>query len=161
MAQVQIILKEKIANLGAEADIVPVKAGYARNFLIPQGKALEATKGNLRHVAQLKAKRAEREGREVADAQALAARLKKITIKLELATSQAGKAFGSITNMDIAKALEDQKIVVDRHAIQLDKPIKGTGKFDVPVRLHADVEAIIKVTVTAANAPEEAVEVAE
>ncbi len=161
MAQVQIILKEKIANLGAEADIVPVKAGYARNYLIPSGKAYEATKGNLRQVAQLKAKRAEREGKELTEAQALAGKIKKLNLKLELSTNQAGKAFGAITNMDIAKALEEQKIVVDRHAIQLDKPIKGTGKFEVPVRLHSEVEAIVKVTVAAANAPEEGEEAAE
>ncbi|MBP7948024.1 MAG: 50S ribosomal protein L9 [Verrucomicrobiales bacterium] len=160
MAQVQVILKEKIAALGAEADIVSVKAGYARNFLVPQGKAFEATQGNLRHVANLKAKRAEREGRELADAHNLAGKIRKLNLKLELSTSQAGKAFGSITNMDIARALEEQKITVDRHAIQLDKPIKGTGKFEVPVRIHPDVEAIIRVTVNAAATADE-VEVAD
>lgn len=149
MATVQVILKEKIANLGAEADVVSVKAGYARNFLIPQAKAYEATKGNLLQVKNLKAKRAEREAKEIGEAQAVATKIKKLNLKLELATSQAGKSFGAITNMDIAKALEEQKITVDRHAIQLDKPIKGTGKFEVPIRLHAEVEVTLRLVVTA------------
>jgi large subunit ribosomal protein L9 len=151
MAHVQVILKEKIATLGAEADIVPVRAGYARNFLIPKGKAFEATSGNLRHVEHLKAKRAEREGKELADAQALASRMKKLNIRLQLSTNQAGKAFGAITNMDIANALAEHKIEIDRHQIQLEKPIKSTGKFEVPVRLHPEVEATLRVTVNAAE----------
>lgn len=148
MATVQVILKEKIANLGAEADVVSVKAGYARNFLIPHAKAYEATKGNLLQVKNLKAKRAEREAKEIGEAQAVAAKIKKLNLKLELATSQAGKAFGAITNMDIAKALEAQKITIDRHSIELDKPIKGTGKFEVPIRLHSEVEVTLRLTVT-------------
>jgi large subunit ribosomal protein L9 len=151
MATVQVILKEKITKLGAEADVVSVKAGYARNFLIPHGKAYEATKGNLLQVKNLKAKRAEREAKEISEAQTTAGKIKKLNLKLELATSQAGKAFGAITNMDIAKALEEQKIIIDRHCIELDKPIKGTGKFDIQVRLHADVEATLHLTVTAAG----------
>ncbi len=152
MATVQVILKEKVNSLGAEADVVSVRAGYARNFLVPQGKAYEATKGNLLQVKNLKAKRAEREAKEISEAQATAAKIKKLNLKLELATSQAGKAFGAITNMDIAKALEEQKIIIDRHAIELEKPIKGTGKFDVTIRLHADVETTLRLTVTAAGA---------
>jgi large subunit ribosomal protein L9 len=155
MPNVQVILKEKIANLGAEADIVPVKAGYARNFLVPQGKALEATPANLRYVEKLKSKRAERETKEMAEAQVIASKIKKLNLKLELATGQGGKAFGAITNMDIAKALEEQKITVDRHAIALEKPIKSTGKYEVQIRLHSEVEATLKLTVTAAGATEE------
>jgi large subunit ribosomal protein L9 len=155
MATVQVILKEKIANLGAEADTVTVRAGYARNFLVPHGKAYEATAGNLRHVKKLKEQRAVREAAERTEAQALAAKIKKQSIKLELATGSSGKAFGAITNMDIAKALEANGISVDRHSIQLDKPIKGTGKFDVVVKVYTDVEAVIKLTVTAAGGVEE------
>lgn len=151
MATVQVILKEKIASLGAEADVVSVKAGYARNFLIPQAKAYEATKGNLLQVKNLKAKRAEREAKELSEAQTVATKLKKLNLKLELSTGQGGKAFGAITTSDIAKALEEQKITVDRHAITLDKPIKSTGKYDVPVRLHAELEVNLRLTVTAAG----------
>ena len=159
MATVQVILKEKIAHLGAESDVVSVKAGYARNFLIPQAKAYEATKGNLLQVKNLKAKRAEREAKEASEAQTVAAKIKKLNLKLELSTSQAGKSFGAITTMDIAKALAAQSITVDRHSIQLEKPIKNTGKFEVPIRLHTEVEATLKLTVTASGeAAEEEVE---
>ena len=151
MATVQVILKEKIANLGAEADVVSVRAGYARNFLIPRAKAYEATKGNLLQTKNLKAKRAEREAKEATEAQAIASRIKKLNIKLELTTSQAGKSFGAITTMDIAKALAEQNITVDRHSIHLEKPIKNTGKFEVPIRLHTDVEATLRLTVTASG----------
>jgi large subunit ribosomal protein L9 len=154
MATVQVILKEKVSSLGAEADVVSVRAGYARNFLIPHGKAYEATKGNLLQVKNLKSKRAEREAKELSEAQTVAGKIKKLTLKLELATSQAGKAFGAITTMDIAKALEAQGITIDRHAIALEKPIKGTGKFDVAVRLHPDVDVTLRVTVTAAGGAE-------
>lgn len=158
MATVQVILKEKIKNLGSEADVVKVRRGFARNFLVPQGKAYEATKGNLRHVENLKKVRAEREAAELAEAQKTAGKLKKLKLKLTLATGQGGKAFGSITTMDIAKAvLEESGIEIDRHHIQLDKPIKSTGTFEVPVKLHSEIECFLKLTV----ATEEAAEGAE
>jgi large subunit ribosomal protein L9 len=162
MPTIEVILKEPIQGLGAEADVVHVKAGFARNFLVPRGKAIEATKGNRRHINALKARRAEREGKELAEAEALAAKLKKITLKLTLKTGADGKAFGSITTMDLAKALEDQGpkgLAIDRHAIQLEKPIKQTGKFDIPVKVHPQVTATFKLNVAAESAeglPEEA-----
>jgi large subunit ribosomal protein L9 len=157
MATTQVILKEKIQNLGAEADVVKVRRGFARNFLVPSGKAYEATKGNLRQIENLKKVRAEREAAEIAEAQKIAAKLKKLKVKLTLATGQAGKAFGSITTIDIAKAVKDSSgIDLDRHAIQLDKPIKGTGTFDVSVKLHSEIEATLKVTVVAEGADSEA-----
>ena len=105
MPTTQVILKEKIKGLGAEADVVKVKRGFARNFLLPQGKAYEATKGNLRYTERLKAVRAEREAKETLEAEKLAAKLKKLKLKLTLSTGQGGKAFGSITTIDIAKAI--------------------------------------------------------
>jgi large subunit ribosomal protein L9 len=157
MANVQVILKEKIAKLGAEADIVAVKAGYARNYLIPQGKAYEATAGNLRQIKNLKARRSERETAEKVEAQNSAARLRKQTLKLELATGQGGKAFGAITAADIATAIAEQvKITVDRHQIELEKPIKTTGKHEVTIRLHAEVEAVMKISVATPDAPADA-----
>ena len=155
MATVQVILREKIKNLGSEADIVSVKAGYARNFLVPHGKAFEATPGNTRHLNNLKARRNEREAGERAEAQSVAARLRKLTLNLELATGGQGKAFGAITASDLAAALQEQaKVTVDRHAIALEKPIKTTGKHEVSVRLHTDVEVTIKIAVKAAGAAE-------
>ncbi len=154
MANVQVILKEKIASLGAEADIVSVKAGYARNFLLPQGKAYAATAGNMRQLTTLKNRRAEREAAEKAEAQNVAARLRKATLKLELAVGQGGKAFGAITAADIAAAIAEQlKVTVDRHAIDLEKPIKTTGKHDITVRVHPDVEAVVKLNISTPDAP--------
>ncbi len=149
MAHAQVILKEKIEGLGAEADVVKVRAGYARNFLIPQGKAYEATRGNLRHVEALKAARAQREAEELQGFQETATKLSKLKLSFTLSTGQGGKAFGSVTNMDIHKDLEAQGISIDRHAIELEKPIKKSGKFDVAVRLHPQVVANLVVTVEA------------
>jgi large subunit ribosomal protein L9 len=150
MATTQVILKEKIAGLGAEADVVPVKRGFARNFLVPQGKALEATRSNLRHVEQLKAIRAKREAGELAEAEKTAGKIKRLKLKLTLSTGANGKAFGSITTIDIAKAIEEQaNVTVDRHSIQLDKPIKTTGKHEVNIKLHGDVTCFVKITVVA------------
>ncbi|MEO7100563.1 MAG: 50S ribosomal protein L9 [Luteolibacter sp.] len=155
MANAQVILKEKIAGLGAEADVVKVRAGYARNFLIPQGKAFEASKSNLRHVEALKVSRAAREAEELVAFQELATKISKIKPKFTLSTGQGGKAFGSVTNMDIHKELEAAGIVIDRHAIELDKPIKKSGKSEVSVRLHPQVVATLTISVDAGDTKEE------
>lgn len=156
MPTVDIILKEKIANLGAEGDVVKVKGGFARNFLIPQGKAYAANKGNLRQLDTLKKARAERESKEIEEAEKIATKLKRLKLKLTLATGQAGKAFGSITTIDIQKAVAESaaKVELDRHQIDLEKPIKSTGTFEVPVKLHAQVNCFLKITVTAADGEE-------
>ena len=152
MANVEVILKEKIKGLGAEADVVAVKRGFARNFLLPQGKAYEATKGNLRHTEHLKAIRAEREAKELAEAEKIASKLRKARIKMTIATGQTGKAFGSITTMDISKAVTEQTgVEIDRHQLHLDRPIKHTGSFEVPLKLHADISVDIKLIVGAAG----------
>lgn len=163
MANVQVILKEKIQGLGSEADVVHVKRGFARNFLVPQGKAYDATPGNLRHLNHLKAIRAEREAKELQEAEKIASKLKKLKLKLTIQTGQGGKAFGSITTIDIAKAVAESnaKVELDRHQIQLEKPIKGTGTFEVPVKLHSEVSCFLKVTVTAADGEGTAEEAAE
>lgn len=151
MPTVEVILKEQIKGLGAEADIVKVRAGYARNFLVPQGKALEASRANKTRLKVLQARRAERESKELAEAEAIAAKLKKVTLRLTLKTGADGKAFGSVTAHDLAAALAEQGpkgLELERHAIQLEKAIKQTGKFDVPVRLHAQVTTNIKVVVS-------------
>jgi large subunit ribosomal protein L9 len=155
MATTQVILKEKIKNLGAEGDVVKVRAGFARNFLLPQSKAFEATASNLRRKESLSKVRLEREAKELDEAGKVAARLKKLKLKLTLLTGQGGKAFGSISTTDIIKAVEDSaKITLEKHQVELEKPIKTTGTFEVPVKLHAEVECFLKLTVTAADAPE-------
>lgn len=152
MATLDVILKEKIEGLGAEADVVKVKRGYARNFLLPQGRAYEATKGNLRHIQQLQEIRAKREAEERADAENAATKLKKLRLSTELSIGQGGKAFGSVTTQNIADLIaEKSKLTIDRHQLVLDKPIKTTGSFDIPVKLHPDVDASVTVRVIAAE----------
>jgi len=155
MANAQVILKEKIEGLGAEADVVKVRAGYARNYLVPQGKAYEATKANLRHVEALKTERARREAEEIALAEELATKIGKLKPSFTLSTGQGGKAFGSVTNMDIHKELEAAGISIDRHSIQLDKPIKKSGKTAVEIKLNAQVTATLTITVDAGDVTEE------
>lgn len=156
MANAQVILKEKIEGLGAEADVVKVRAGYARNFLIPQDKAYEANRSNLRHVEALKTSRARREAEELVVFQEIAAKLSKLKPKFTLSTGQGGKAFGSVTSMDIHKELEAAGIVIDRHAIELEKPVKKSGKTEVSVRLHPQVIATLIITVDSGDVEQDA-----
>lgn len=149
MATTEIILREKVENVGSEADVVTVKAGFARNYLIPQGKAYEATKGNLRHLEALAASRVKREADELASATTVSNRINKARPKFKLEIGQGGKAFGSVTSMDIHQKLLDAGITIDRHAIKLDKPIKTTGRTDVEIRLLANVTATLRVMVEA------------
>jgi large subunit ribosomal protein L9 len=128
MATTEVILTEKIASLGAEADIVKVRRGYARNFLVPQGKALEVNAGSLKRINKLK-------------------------ISIELETGETGKAFGSVTAADLAERLKKELGAdVDRHRIHLERPIKETGEHEVVIKLHHDVTAKLTVNVKAKGA---------
>ena len=147
MAVTEVILKEKVDGVGAEADIVKVKAGFARNFLIPKGIANEATEHNVQHIEGLKAARAEREAAELAEFKEIAAKLNGTDVKLDLEIGENDKAFGAITNIDIHKALEAKGFNIDRHAIVLEKPIKKTTDTEVEVKLHSEVAATITVKV--------------
>jgi large subunit ribosomal protein L9 len=150
MAITEVILTEKITSLGAEADIVKVRPGYARNFLIPQGKALEVTPSTLRRINLLKTKRAQREAQELNDAEELARRINKLKVSFELETGETGKAFGSVTASDIAEKLKSElggKTEIDRHRIQLERPIKESGTHEIAIKLHADVVAKFSLTV--------------
>lgn len=154
MATAKVILKEKIDGLGVEADVVKVRAGYARNYLVPQGKAYEANRSNLRHVEALKTSRARREGEELNLAQELATKISKLKPKFTLSTGQGGKAFGSVTNMDIHKELEAAGISIDRHAIELEKPVKKSGATEVAIRLHPQVTTTLTIMVEAGEGAE-------
>ena len=149
----EVILTENIPGLGAEADIVKVKRGFARNFLLPTGKAYEVTPVTLRRINQLKAKRAERESKERNEADELARKIHKLNLTMHLQTGATGKAFGSITVKDIEDALKKElpNAAIERHAIQLERPIKETGLHEIPVKLHADVTATLKVTIKSAS----------
>ena len=153
MSQIEVILKQKVENLGSEADVIKVKRGYALNYLIPGGKDYEATKGNLIHIEALKKARALREANDIESATKLANRLNKQRLKFELATGQGGKAFGSVTSKDIQDSMAetDRQIRdIDRKQIMLKKPIKRTGDFEVEVKIHQDINATLKIKVSAA-----------
>ncbi len=161
MATTQVLLTENIPGLGAEADVVKVKAGYARNFLIPQGKGYEVTPVTLRKINALKAKRAEREARELNEAEELARKINKLKTTMVLETGERGKAFGSITAKDLADKLTAELggIEIDRHKFVLDRPIKDTGPHEITIKLHHDVTATFNVNVkpsVEAQAPAEA-----
>lgn len=152
MSNVEVILKEHVEGLGAEADVVKVKAGYARNFLIPQNIAAVADSASKRQIEQLKAKRAEREAAELNAAQELSSALKKVTLTFQLESAADQKVFGSVTNSDIAARLESMGHVVDRHKIDLATPLKALGDHDVKIHAGAGITATIKVTLAAAAA---------
>ena len=163
MSNVQVILREKIDGLGCEADVVAVRRGFASNFLIPTGKAFEATKANLRHLKHLQELRGKREAEELAAAEVTATKLRKLKLTLYLSIGGTNKAFGSITNSDIVQGIKEKtKLDIDRHDIKLDKPIKGTGEFEIPVRIHPQVEVILPLKVKAEDErPEKAGESSE
>jgi large subunit ribosomal protein L9 len=162
MAVTQIILKENIPGLGAEADVVKVRKGFARNLLIPSGKAYEVTPSNLKRLNQLKAKRAEREARELNEAEEFARKIAKLKLEFTLETGETGKAFGSVTSKDIEDKLQAEfGITIDRHKIDLERPIKETGEKEIPIKLHHDVSAILKLEVKSFTPPPPAVEANE
>src|SRR5437660_7220782 len=132
MPLTEIILTENVPGLGAEADLVKVRRGYARNYLLPHGKAHEVTPASLRQLDTLKAKRAEREAREMNEAEEMARRINKSRLIFTLETGETGKAFGSITAQDIMKRLKNEiGFEIDRHRIVLEHPIKNTGEHEV------------------------------
>lgn len=145
----EVILKEAVEGLGNIGDIVKVKPGYARNYLVPQGLATEANSRNVRELEHQK-RMLERKLQKVSqDALALKARIEAVTCAFAQRAGEEGKLFGSVTSMDIEKKLSDAGIEIDRKKIQLAEPIKNIGEFEVPVRLSAGVVAQIKVNVAA------------
>ncbi|NUO38934.1 MAG: 50S ribosomal protein L9 [Gemmatimonadaceae bacterium] len=143
----EIILRQAIENLGHPGDVVTVKNGYARNFLLPRGFAYEATPGNLKRIAAERGRleAAENERRETASE--LAKRLEEVQLTFSARVGEEGKLFGSVTSADIAEQLAAQGFTVERRLIDLHEPIKALGVYRVPVRLHADVKPEIRVWV--------------
>ena len=142
MPSTDIILTDNIPGLGAEADVVKVRRGYARNFLLPQGKAYDVTKRSLRQLDNLKAKRAQREAAELNEAEELGRRIGKLKVVFTLETGETGKAFGSVTAQDLVKRLKNELgNEIDRHRIVLEHPLKTTGEHEVSIQLHHDVTA--------------------
>ena len=143
----KVILRSDMDHLGKAGDLVNVKAGYARNFLIPQAIAMEATTKNVRvleHQQRLIADRLRKERQEM---DAFAHRINETSITIPMRVGEEGKLFGSVTNKDVAEALSREGILLDKRKIQLDDPIREVGEFSVPISLHHDLTAHLKLYV--------------
>jgi len=152
MPSTEIILTENVPGLGAEADVVKVRRGYARNYLLPHGKAYEVTPATMRELDNLKKKRAEREASELNEAEDISRRIGKAKLIFTLETGGTGKAFGSITAQDIMSRLKNEVgVEIDRHKIVLERPIKDTGEHEVTIKLHHDVTAQLNFLVKASE----------
>ena len=143
----EIILRQAVENLGQPGDVVKVKSGYARNYLLPHGLAYEATPGNLKRIQQERDRleAAENERRDAASG--LAAKLEQVSLTFSARVGEEGKLFGSVTATDIAQQLEAQGFHIEKRQIDLHEPIKALGVYKVPLRLHADVKPEIRVWV--------------
>ncbi len=145
----KVILKEDVKNLGRMGDMVNVKTGYARNYLFPQGLAIEASEKNVRQVEALKKQLALRAIKQKEDALLAAGRLNEMALTFKAKAGEEGKLFGSVTAMDIEEAIKAQGVAVDRKKIVLDEPIKRLGEYTVNIKLYHDVTAAVKVVVEA------------
>ncbi|MDI6727558.1 MAG: 50S ribosomal protein L9 [Thermodesulfovibrionales bacterium] len=143
----QIILKENVKDLGHIGDVVNVKDGYARNFLIPKGLAVEANPKNIKALEHEKRKIHELAKKVKASAEELAARISGTSVTIKAKTGEEDKLFGSVTAMDIADALKKEGIDIDKKKIVLDEPIKRLGSYTVNVKIHSDVTAQLNVQV--------------
>jgi large subunit ribosomal protein L9 len=146
----QIILREDVANLGKAGEVVSVRDGYGRNFLIPYGKAVLASAKNIRELDHQRRVIAAHQAKVRASAEAVAAKLSGLQLTVSRKVGEQDKLYGSVTNKDIAEELASKfGVSIDRHTIQLDEPIKALGTFSVAVKLHSDVAAQVAVTVVA------------
>jgi large subunit ribosomal protein L9 len=143
----EIILRQAVENLGHPGDVVTVKNGYARNFLLPRGFAYEATPGNLKRIAAERGRLVAAENDRRDSASELAKRLEEVQLTFSARVGEEGKLFGSVTSADIAEQLAAQGFTIERRLIDLHEPIKALGVYRVPVRLHADVKPEIRVWV--------------
>ena len=143
----EIILRQAVENLGKPGDVVKVKSGYARNYLLPHGLAYEATPGNLKRIQQERDRLEAAENERRGTAQGLAEKLEQVSLTFSARVGEEGKLFGSVTASDIAAQLEAQGFHIEKRQIALHDPIKALGVYRVPVRLHADVKPEVRVWV--------------
>ena len=146
----KLILKENIEHLGQIGDIVKVAPGYARNYLLPKGLAIEATEKNAKALDHAKRQLAYKKNKALESSRNLVAKLEAITVSLTHKAGEEGKLFGSVTTMEIAEFLKAQGFEIDRKKIVLAEPIKQLGEYKLAVKVHPEVPATIKVVVTAA-----------
>jgi large subunit ribosomal protein L9 len=148
MSQTKVLLREDVDNLGARGEIVRVKAGYARNYLLPRKLAVQATAGNVKQIEAERGALMKREARERGTAEQQAELVRKVRLSFTRKVGEQGVLYGSVTSMDITEALRAQGYEIDRRRVQLREPIKETGEFTVNVKLHRDVVVELPVTVT-------------
>ncbi|HVN48325.1 MAG TPA: 50S ribosomal protein L9 [Bacteroidota bacterium] len=141
----KIILRQNHEKLGAIGEVVSVKDGYARNYLIPRGIAYEATQGSLQQLEEEKKTATRRSDREKKNAEALATEVEKISLTIKMKVGEDDKLFGSVTSQQIAELLAAKNITLDKRSIELEEPLKALGTFEVPVKLSAGVTSKIKV----------------
>jgi large subunit ribosomal protein L9 len=147
---VKIVLREDVDNLGRKGDLLEVADGYARNYLVPRGLALKATKGIVKQSESMRRGREVREARDRTEAEELAGRLGSARVEVKARAGEGGRLFGSITSNDIADALTAQTgIEIDRRKLVLDEPLKALGPAEVELRLHPEVTAKVQVEVVA------------
>ena len=143
----QIILQEDIEKLGNRGQVVEVAEGYARNFLLPRKLALEASPGNMKRLEKMRAAFAKKAAVEIADAQKLAELLAGVSLEISRKSGDNDQLFGSVTSADISDSLAAKGYTIDKRKIQLTEPIKSIGHFDIPVKLHREVTATLKLAV--------------
>ena len=151
MRQVKVILREAIPSLGAAGDLVGVKVGYARNYLLPQGKALLATESKVRQLEHHKRVVAEKAARDLKDLEALRDRLQSLSLEVTARAGEEGKLFGSVTTANIAELLADKGFSIDRRKIELAEPLKEAGDHVVPIRLGSGLTAEVALKISAEN----------
>jgi len=145
----QVILMKEMENLGDVGEVVDVKPGYARNFLVPRGFAIRATKANLARIEEEREHLVAAAAREIEKATALATEIEGQSLNFPVKAGEDGKLFGSVSSSDIADALEEKGIEIDRRNVQLAEPIKQLGTYKVPIRLSAEVQPEVTVWVVA------------
>lgn len=147
MAMMELLLREDIDNLGARGELVKVRSGYGRNFLLPRGLAVQATPSNIKQIEQQRKALLKKAATEKADAEELAKMLSGVTLEFTRKVGEHGVLYGSVTSLDLGEGLTAQGYEIDRKRIQLKEPIKEVGEFEVPVKLHREVTANLKVVV--------------
>jgi large subunit ribosomal protein L9 len=148
---IEVILKEHVEHLGRRGEVVRVAPGYARNFLFPRRLALAVTDENKRQIERERARAEAKDAEELKEAKALQARLEAAEIAIGRRVGENETLYGSVTSVDIAEALAARDLTIDRRRIQLAEPLKALGEHEVPVKLHRDITATLKVKVVAAE----------
>ena len=147
MAHTKVLLREDVDDLGARGEIVRVRAGYARNYLLPRNLAVQATTGNVKGIEQERAALLKKEAKERATAEQQSQQMGSLVLEFKRKAGEQGALYGSVTSMDVAEALHQRGYEIDRHRIHLREPLKRLGEYAVPVRLHREVTIDLQVKV--------------